>query len=290
MRLPFKGNDYFCSKVNPASESLQNAYLEAIGPSISMREVSAMLGDGTVTQVNTFDPKKVQVFYQQLANSLKKRGWASSEISGSQTEDLHRLFFQTTKEVGKYHMSGYFGIQFHALPYYRVDKRVIEIQKELAAIANQAGSVFAEMSGAADRALFSELKKRGYADLEFQELFTKMFDDETLVEQLDSKATEVEQRFPQFEEMRKKKSALFGELNDLLMELYQTSAVSIDHNRMMQGEEGVTVYVDIEVVKNQKTKKREAFVDTISVPEEWANRLSAELLFVAKTLGDRPGH
>jgi hypothetical protein len=59
---------------------------------------------------------------------------------------------------------------------------------------------------------------------------------------------------------------------------------------MMQGEEGVTVYVDIEVVKNQKTKKREAFVDTISVPEEWANRLSAELLFVAKTLGDRPGH
>ncbi|HEY7734019.1 MAG TPA: hypothetical protein VIB07_04430 [Nitrososphaera sp.] len=249
-----------------------------------------MLGDGTVTQVNTFDPKKVQVFYQQLANSLKKRGWASSEISGSQTEDLHRLFFQTTKEVGKYHMSGYFGIQFHALPYYRVDKRVIEIQKELAAIANQAGSVFAEMSGAADRALFSELKKRGYADLEFQELFTKMFDDETLVEQLDSKATEVEQRFPQFEEMRKKKSALFGELNDLLMELYQTSAVSIDHNRMMQGEEGVTVYVDIEVVKNQKTKKREAFVDTISVPEEWANRLSAELLFVAKTLGDRPGH
>jgi hypothetical protein len=290
MRLPFKGNDYFCSKINPASESLQNAYLEAIGPSISMREVSAMLGDGTVTQVNTFDPKKVQVFYQQLANSLKKRGWASSEISGSQTEDLHRLFFQTTKEVGKYHMSGYFGIQFHALPYYRVDKRVIEIQKELAAIANQAGSVFAEMSGAADRALFSELKKRGYADLEFQELFTKMFDDETLVEQLDSKATEVEQRFPQFEEMRKKKSALFGELNDLLMELYQTSAVSIDHNRMMQGEEGVTVYVDIEVVKNQKTKKREAFVDTISVPEEWANRLSAELLFVAKTLGDRPGH
>jgi hypothetical protein len=284
MRLPFKGDDYFCRKVNPAFESLLGAYLTAIGPSISMQQVSAMLGDGTVTQVATFDPKKVQIFFQQLANSLKERDWASSEISRSQTEDLHRLFFQTTKQSGKYHLSGYFGIQFHALPYYRVDKRVIEIQKELAAIANEAGSVFAEMSGAADRALFSELEKRGYADLEFQELFTKMFDDERLVEQLDNKATEVEQKFPQFEEMRKKKSALFGELNDLLMELYQTSAVSIDHNRLMQGEEGVTVYFDIEIVKNQKTKKREAFVDTALVPEEWADRLYGELSFVAETL------
>jgi len=288
MRLPFKGDDYFCRKVNPAFESLQGTYLTAIGPSISMQQVSAMLGDGTVTQVATFDPKKVQIFFQQLANSLKERDWASSEISRSQTEDLHRLFFQTTKQSGKYHLSGYFAIQFHALPYYRVDKRVIEIQKELAAIANEAGSVFAEMSGAADRALFTELEKRGYADLEFQELFTKMFDDERLVEQLDNKATEVEQRFPQFEEMRKKKSALFGELNDLLMELYQTSAVSIDHNRLMQGEEGVTVYFDIEIVKNQKTKKREAFVDTSSVPEEWADRLHAELSFVAETLRFQP--
>jgi hypothetical protein len=288
MRLPFKGDDYFCRKVNPASESLQGAYLEAVGPSISMQQVSAMLGDGTVTQVNAFDPKRVQVFYQQLANSLKKRDWTSSEISKSQTEDLHRLFFQTTKEVGKYHLSGYFGIQFHALPYYRVDKRVIEIQKELAAIANQAGLVFTEMSGAADRALFSELEKRGYADLEFQELFTKMFEDERLVEQLDSKAMEVEQKFPQFEEMRRKKSALFAELNDLLMELYQTSPVSIDHNRLMQGEEGVTVYVDIEIVKNQKTKKREAFVDSTSVSDEWSDRLAAELSSLAKALVDKP--
>jgi hypothetical protein len=253
-----------------------------------MQQVSAMLGDGTVTQVNAFDPKRVQVFYQQLANSLKKRDWTSSEISKSQTEDLHRLFFQTAKEVGKYHLSGYFGIQFHALPYYRVDKRVIEIQKELAAIANQAGLVFTEMSGAADRALFSELEKRGYADLEFQELFTKMFEDERLVEQLDSKAMEVEQKFPQFEEMRRKKSALFAELNDLLMELYQTSPVSIDHNRLMQGEEGVTVYVDIEIVKNQKTKKREAFVDSTSVSDEWSDRLAAELSSLAKALVDKP--
>jgi hypothetical protein len=72
------------------------------------------------------------------------------------------------------------------------------------------------------------------------------------------------------------------------MELYQTSPVSIDHNRLMQGEEGVTVYVDIEIVKNQKTKKREAFVDSTSVSDEWSDRLAAELSSLAKALVDKP--
>ena len=174
-------------------------------------------------------------------------------------------------------MTGYFGVQFHALPYYRVDKRVMDIQKELLRIADEAGAVFGEMSGAADKALRLELEKKGYADLEFQELFTKMFDDENLVKELDNKASAVEQNFPKFEEIRKRKGVLFGELNDLLMYLYQTSPVVIDHNRQMQGEEGVTTYFDLEVIKNKKTKIRDAFIDPLKVTAEWADKLAEEL-------------
>ena len=250
-----------------------------------MQGVNAMLGDGTVTQVNTFDPRKVQVFYRQLANFLEEQGWMTSEVSSSKTEDLHRLFFQCTKEIGKYYLSGYFGVQFHALPYYKVDRRVIEIQKELSKIAEDASSVFRTMSGAADKALHAELAQRGYAELEFQELFEKMFDDENLVKELDSKAGAVESRFPQFEQMRHKKGALFAELNDLLMELYQTSPVSIDFNRLMQGEEGVTTYFDIEVIKNMKTKKRDAYLETRAVSAEWVDKIAAELDRVVETLG-----
>ena len=37
----------------------------------------------------------------------------------------------------------------------------------------------------------------------------------------------------------------------------------------MQGEEGVTNYFDIEVIKkNKKMKRREAFIDTIKMPKE----------------------
>jgi len=277
MRLPLKGPGYTCDRLNPVIEDIQLAYLEAINPAIKLQSVNAMLGDGTITQTNTFDPANVRKFYQRIAKSLGENDWSNSEVASSETDDLHRLFFQVSKDFEKYHLTGYFGVQFHALPYYKVDKRVMEIQKELSRIADEAGVVFGEMSGAADKALRLELEKKGYADLDFQELFTKMFDDENLAKELDNKASAIEQNFPKFEEIRKRKGVLFGELNDLLMYLYQTSPVLIDHNRQMQGEEGVTTYFDLEVIKNKKTKIRDAFIDPAKVTAEWADKLAEEL-------------
>jgi hypothetical protein len=282
VRAPFKGDDYFCKQVNAAAQDVEQAYLEAIGPAIAMQKSSAMLGDGTVTQADTFDPQNVQMFYQRLANLLE--GGAFSGILKSATEDLHRLYCQFTKEVGRHHISGYFGIQFHVLPYYRVDKRVIEIQKELAKIADDATTVFKDMTGAADRVLAADLEKRGYASMEFQELFTKMFDDEKLVEELDEKASAVESQFPQFEEMGKRKNRLFAELNDLLIELYQTSPVTIDYNRLMQGEEGVTTYFDIEVIKSKKTRAREAYLNTEKIRKDDADAVAGELTKIGNAL------
>jgi hypothetical protein len=282
VRAPFKGDDYFCKQVNAAAQRVEQTHLESIGPAIAMQKAGAMLGDGTVTQADTFDPQNVQMFYQRLANELQE--WTFTGILKSATEDLHRLYCQFTREAGKFYISGYLGIQFHVLPYYKVDKRVIEIQKELAKIADDATSVFKDMTGAADKALAQELEKRGYASLEFQELFTKMFDDETLVQELDEKAAAVEGQFPEFEEMGKKKNRLFAELNDLLIELYQTSSVTIDYNRLMQGEEGVTSYFDIEVIKNKKTKAKEAFLDTPKIKKEDSDLIAGELATVAKAL------
>jgi len=282
VRAPFKGDDYFCKQVNATAQETEGEYLEAIRPAIAMHKAGAMLGDGTVTQVDTFDPQNVQMFYQRLANALE--GWAFSGILKSATEDLHRLYCQFTKEVGRYHINGYFSIQFHLLPYYKVDRRVIEIQKELAKIADNATSVFKDMTSAADRALATELEKRGYASLEFQELFTKMFDDEKLAKVLDEKATAVQKQFPEFDEMGKRKNRLFADLNDLLIELYQISPVIIDYNRLMQGEEGVTNYFDIEVIRNKKTGAREAYLDTPKMKKADAYLVASELDRVAKAL------
>lgn len=282
MRIPLKGSDHFSKQVNSAFEKILEAYTESIKPSIEMRKANAMLGDGTVTQVETFDPQNVQNFYQRLTNGME--GWLANGISRSNTDDLHRLFCQFNKDIGKYHVSGYFGVQFHALPYYKADKRVIEIQKELASMADGAAAMFQDMTVKADKALQQELEKRGFAELGFEELFTKMFDDEKLANALDKKAASVESEFSEFQQMGKKKGELFAELNDLMIELYQTSTAYIDHNRLMQGEEGVCTYFDIELIKNRKTSKREAVFETAKIPKEDGDDVAGELLAVAKAV------
>jgi hypothetical protein len=282
MRTPFKGDDYFCKQVNAAAEEVQKAYLEAIMPTIVMRQANAMLGDGTVTQPYTFEPSSVQIFNQKLANAIED--WTFSGILESATEDLHRLYSQLTKEADKFFLSGYFGIQFHTLPYYRVDKRVLEIQKELAMIADESTSALNTMTKVADMALAAELEKKGYIELGFEELFAKMFNDEKLVEDLDKKAIAVENQFPEFEKTRNKRHELISQLNDLVIKLYQISPVLIDCNKLMQGEEGVTVYFDIEIIKNKKVKKREALFDTVNISKEVADMIAAELDNVAGAL------
>jgi hypothetical protein len=282
VRAPLKGDDYFCRQVNAAAEKVHRAFLEAIKSAILMRQANAMLGDGTITQADTFDPQNVQNFFQQLGNTLQD--WTFSGVLKSATEDIHRLYCTFTKEADKFYMSVYFGVQFHVLPYYRVDRRVIDIQKELAEIEGRATSVSSKMTAAADRVLATELEKRSYTNLGFEELFAKMFDDEKLMEELNRKTAAVESQFPQIGETRNRKSELLSELNDLLIKFYQTSPVLIDHNRLMQGEEGVTSYFDIEVLKNKKNKRREAFLDTIKMPKEAADMLSGELGAVGETL------
>ena len=281
MRAPLRGDDYFCRQVNTAAEKVQKIYLEAIKPAIAMHQANAMLGDGTVTQADTFEPQEVQSLYQQLANTLED--WTFSGVMKSGAEDLQRMYSQFTKEADKFYISGYFGIQFHVLPYYRVDRRLLEIQKELAKISDKTTSVLSTMTRNADRALADELEKRGYSNLEFEELFAKMFDDEKLVEALDQKAAAVESQFG-LEETHNKKNKLFLELNNLIMKLYQTSPVLIDYNRLMQGEEGVVNYFDIEVIKNRKTRRREAFLDTIKMTKAAADAVAAELGQVADAL------
>jgi hypothetical protein len=282
VRTPIKGNDYFCRQVNAAAEKVQEAFLDAIKPAIAMRDAKAMLGDGTITQAYTFEPQNVENFLQQLRSMLED--WAFSGILKSATEDLHRIYSTFTKETGKFYMSAYFGIQFHALPYYRVERRVIDIQKELARIEYDATSVLSNMIGAADRLLATELEKRGYINLGFDDLFVRMFEDEGLMEELNEKAAVVENQFPQLIASRSRKNELLSELNDLVVKFYHTSSVLIDYNRLMQGEEGITNYFDIEVLKNGKTKRREALLDTTKIPKEVADILSLELGAVEEML------
>jgi hypothetical protein len=282
MRFPIKEDDYFARESNFAFEIVKDKYLLAIKPQIEMKKVNAMLGDGSVTQIDCFEPQRVKELYQRLIGALK--GWSTTGTSRSNTDDLHRLYCQFIKEVGQYRMSGYFGIQFHALPYYRIDKRVIEIQKELAQIAGEGANTFRSMASRGNYIVQKELESIGYGQVEFEVLLEKLFEDESLVADLEKKASALENEFPEFEEMHHKKERLFSELNLLLMELSQISPVLIDHNKLMQGEEGVITYFDIEKVKNQKTKETDSFINTKRITKEVTGQVVSIFNEVANTL------
>jgi hypothetical protein len=282
MRFPIKEDDYFARESNFAFEIVKNKYLLAIKPQIEMKKVNAMLGDGSVTQIDCFEPQRVKEFYQRLIGSLK--GWSTTGTSRSNTDDLHRLYCQFIKEVGQYRMFGYFGIQFHALPYYRIDKRVIEIQKELAQIAGEGANTFRSMASRGNYIVQKELESIGYGQVDFEVLLEKLFEDESLVADLEKKASAVENEFPEFEEMQHRKERLFSELNLLLMELSQISPVLIDHNKLMQGEEGVITYFDIERVKNQKRKETDSFINTKRITKEVTGQVVIIFNEVANTL------
>jgi hypothetical protein len=282
MRTTIKGDDYFCKKVNAAAEKIQEAFLETIKPTIAMRQASGMLGDSTITQADTFDPQNVHNFLHQLGNVLK--GWTFSGILKSATEDVHRLYSTFTKEGDRFYIRAYFGIQFHVLLYYRVERRVVEIQKELAKIDQSAASALSKMTYAVDRVLATELEKRDYINLGFEELFVRMFEDERLIEELNEKSAIVESQFPQLIESHSKKNRLLTELNDLVMKFYHTLPVLIDYNRLMQGEEGVTNYFDIEVLRNRKIRRREALFDTSKIRKEDADMVLLELSAVEEAL------
>lgn len=282
MRIPFKADDYFAKEVNSAYKNIQNAYLEGAKLHIETKEVPVMLGDGSVSQSTTFELQKMITLYERLVGSLD--GWVSSGISKSNTEDLHRVYFQISQQVEKYHIYGYFGIQFHALPYYRVNKRVIEIQKELSQIAEEAAKIFSSLADKGNHVVQHELQKIGYSELAFEELFTKLFEDPELIHGLERKVRSLEEEFPEFEQMRIKKNQLFAELNNLLVELYQISPVLIDYNGLMQGEEGVVTYFDIETIRNQKTARRDPYINTERVSEDLTNRIANSLNEVANVL------
>ncbi len=284
MRIPINEGDHFATEVNLAFRIIKDTYLLSIKPEIEMRKVNAMLGDGSVTQIDSFEPQRVMEFYHRLIGSLK--GWVSTGISRSQTDDLHRIYCQFSHAIGQYRVHSYFGIQYRALPYYQVDKRVIEIRRELARIDGEAGNTFMSMATIGNHIVQKELERIGYAQAGFEELLTKLFCNERLVADLQEKVATLENEFPNFRELSNKKNQLFSELNNLLIELCQISPVVIDYNKLVQGEEGVVTYFDMEEVRSRNAKETNSWINTKKLTKELTAQVVDVFNEVANTIRD----
>lgn len=260
MRLPLKGSDYFVKKINEAVKTINEEFVYFLKPKLQMKKVDVMLGDGTITNAETFDPKEITNEFRLILENLND--WIVTDISNSKTEDLYRLYFQITCNIDKFYIYGYFGIQFHVLHYYKLDKEVIKIQKELIKLNQDVSESFISLADKGNKIIEEELRRQGFNNLPFEELFAKMYENSNLMNTLEQKAVKLEKQFPQIQDSENKREQLISQLNDMIIELYRITPVKIDYNGLMQGEEGIVSYFEIETIMNKKTGKRDPYIDT----------------------------
>lgn len=232
-----------------------------------MIEIKVMMGDSTITEQKTFDPKQVIDYFQNINNNLK--GWTIRDVSVSNNEDIRRIFTKFEIMEGNYLISGHISLQFHVLLYYKPDQRVLDCQKELSEIINLTKNNEQQISDNSDQFVLNKLREMGYKDFDHQKLFEIFYENDEFREKI---YTEIEKDAGvNFQELSEKKTKLFNELDSLLVETYHTTPILIDENRLVTGEEGCLCTIDLEFIKN---KNREGFFD----PRKISNSIKENIL------------
>ena len=254
MRLGTRSPNEFINQLNEKNEKIQKIFLSKIENLTKLEDVKVMMGDSTVTDQKTFDPKQIMDYFQQINKKLPE--WSIQEVTITNNEDIRRIFTKFEIMEGSYLISGHLSIQFHVLLYYKPIQRVIECQKELAEIVDLTKNKEHEISENNDEFVLAKLKEMGYKDFDHQKLFEIFYENDELRERVYAEIEEKEG--VDFQKLSQKKSELFKELDSLLIETYQTVAVLIDDTKLVNGEEGALCLFDIEFVKN---KNREGLFD-----------------------------
>lgn len=283
MRIPNNESDNFSKKLNDYFVEIENFYQQSLMPCLAMREVNVMLQDGSVTKSSTFDPKLVLGYYRTFLKGLKN--WEVSDIQET-TGESNRIYCQIFSSQDNYTIKGYFGIQFNILPYYKLDKQVIQIQKKLFDLSIKNSTVMDSVANIGNNTIKQELKNMALDDLKFEDLFEKILENQQLIVNLEDKIKKIERSYPELDKAEEMKNSMILELENLVIKLYQISPNLIDYNRLMQGEEGIIVYFDIGTKANLKGKNSNKVINFAQMKPDTKARISE--LFEEIISGLRP--
>ncbi|NIP62064.1 MAG: hypothetical protein GWN01_11835 [Nitrosopumilaceae archaeon] len=266
MRLGSKSADEFIQLLNKKNEEIQEKYLKKMIELTRAKNVKVMLGDSSVIEQKTFDPSKIEDFFQKINNGLTE--WDNQGILTSNNEDVRRIFIKFQVREGNYFLSGHLSIQFHVLLYYKPVHRVIECQKELSEIVDLTKDKEKKMADESDQFILNKLQKLGYTNLNHSNIFEIFFENDELREKIYKEIED--QQGTDFKNLEDKKQYLFEELDGYLMEAYHTSSVLIDDSKLISGEEGFLCTFDLEFLKN---KTKEGLFDTKKIPDSVREKL-----------------
>ena len=286
MRLPLKEkakkNQDTVILLNQFYENIKSVFEESIRNNIVTIETKVMLGDFSVIDTKSFDPNKILTLFQNFEKMLnaKSKNWQSVPIQSTKSDDIRRLYFQLSLEIDKFYFYIYMGIQFHSLLYYQIDKQVIQVSKKVRELEQLNNDAKSEITIKGDQIIKQELEKLGYTGVDNTQLFEELFTHKDLTRNLVEKASSIEENYPDIEKNNDQIIKLKKELENMIIEIYQIDLASLDQNKMLQGENGMVIYVDFEMIKNKKTKEKTSVINFEKIPTETVDAIKNELYFL----------
>jgi hypothetical protein len=276
MQIPSDNPDQFIKSMSEKAEIICSLFLEHITSLTKRVPLKVMLGDGTVTDQESFDPSLVRQFFD---NILKKTPeWNNQGVSATTEKDLRRSFIKFEIKEGNYLLSVHMSLQYHALLFYKLDHRVIEIQKELTDISDMISKLQVQVGPENDKIIQEKLQKEGYQGLDEQKLFEVLFNREDITQDI---IKSIEVSHAEHAKLVSNRDRLFGELDNMLIEVYHTTPALIDENKMIAAEEGCLCNFNLEYLKNNI---RQGNINLARISEQTKTNLLALLDNIIKIL------
>ena len=242
MRLGSKSKNRFFLNLDIKNQNIQNEFLKKITDATKTINAKVMLGDSTVKELSTFDPKNIENFFNHIITSLSD--WSSQGISYSYNDDIRRIFVKFEVREGEFVISMHVSVQFHVLLYYKPEQKVLLLQKELSEIIDRTAESDSNYSVEGNKIILQKLQELGNDKINEQNLFELFYNDENLSKILSKKIENSQD--DEILQLNNRKKELLQQLDDLLLETFQTSQILIDEQKLVDGEEGCLCNIDIE--------------------------------------------
>ena len=242
MRLGSKSKNKFFLNLDIKNQNIQNKFLKKITDATKTVDAKVMLGDSTVKELSTFDPKNIEDFFNHIITSLSD--WSSQGISYSYNDDIRRIFVKFEVREEEFVISLHVSVQFHVLLYYKPEQKVLLLQKELSEIIDRTAESDSNYSVEGNKIILQKLQELGSDKINEQNLFELFYNDENLSKILSKKIENSQD--DEILQLNNRKKELLQQLDDLLLETFQTSQILIDEQKLVNGEEGCLCNIDIE--------------------------------------------
>ena len=246
MRLGSKSKNKFFLNLDIKNQNIQNKFLKKITDATKTVDAKVMLGDSTVKELNTFDPKNIENLFNHIITSLSD--WSSQGISYSYNDDIRRIFVKFEVREEEFVISMHVSVQFHVLLYYKPEQKVLLLQKELSEIIDKTTESDSNYSVEGNKIILQKLQELGNDKINEQNLFELFYNDENLSKILSKKIENSQD--DEILQLNNRKKELLQQLDDLLLETFQTSQVLIDEQKLVNGEEGCLCNIDIEYLED----------------------------------------